>query len=221
MQLRRIVARERAQRRPGPQSRRHGERMGSFAKIGSHRAQRRPGPQSRRHPRTRHNARRRMSIPRSTKAGTAVPATLVQLVAGSFLAATRAPLNEGRDRSPGDTAVMLATARTGVGSLVHAQRRPGPQSRRHPPRWHRRAIAMQVGPSLNEGRDRSPGDTWTAEVCGADRPSYCAQRRPGPQSRRHESELGRDMHRLKPRSTKAGTAVPGEHPSGVLTSSAG
>ena len=113
-----------AQRRPGPKSRRHMPVL-PLCRCSVH-AQRRPGPKSRRHARSRRGQGSERSR-RSTKAGTEVPATPQQNLdrpggvnlrstkAGTEVPATRyAPskarccrctaLNEGRDRSPGDTA---------------------------------------------------------------------------------------------------------------------
>ena len=80
---------------------------------------------------------------RSTKAGTVVPATPFYQSTSVLFSRS---LNEGRDRSPGDTI---------SGTL----------------------LAVWCS-SLNEGRDRSPGDTVPTAVL----PTFAlfAQRRPGP-----------------------------------------
>ena len=119
-------------------------------------AQRRPGPESRQH---RGTLDRRFS--RST------------------------PLNEGRDRNPGNTVVSglrvhgdMRSTKAGTGipatprdagqevfTVYAAQRRPGPESRQH----RRLRVACPWRHALNEGRDRNPGNTagrWTGGFHG-------------------------------------------------------
>ena len=88
---------------------------------------------------------------RSTKAGIVVPAT--RPPPESSVHAATAPLNEGRDCSPGDTWMMASPLRYQLDSLNEGRDcSPGdtPPCRRF--LWPR-------GGTLNEGRDCSPGDT--------------------------------------------------------------
>ena len=112
--------------------------------------------------------------PRSTKAGTVVPATPTD---GQVPAADGSgALNEGRDRSPGDTRGAKTARRHGggarstkAGTVVPATPEQGSP------------LAYGGPDPLNEGRDRSPGDTRIAPHNGI---------------------------RVRHRSTKAGTVVP-------------
>ena len=85
---------------------------------------------------------------RSTKAGTRIPATQQAL---RRIPVAESALNEGRDQNPGDTRA-------------------------------RRVPRLRCIP-LNEGRDQNPGDTF--DTGGEGDGGTCAQRRPGPESRRH------------------------------------
>ena len=93
---------------------------------------------------------------RSTKAGTVVPATHRRMAVQRSPSSSRPPLNEGRDRSPGDTrapaALVAQTVRghrsTKAGTVVPAT-----------PCTKRCSVARLRKMALNEGRDRSPGDT--------------------------------------------------------------
>ena len=64
-------------------------------------------------------------------------------------------LNEGRDLNPGDT----HTPPESTGRVESAQRRPGPESRRHASSSRLPGLSDST---LNEGRDLNPGDTSTA-----------------------------------------------------------
>ena len=159
----------------------------------SPRAQRRPGSRPRRHPQ-----RPAGNVPleiRSTKAGIETPATQpVQLLS----ATDPAPLNEGRDRDPGDTTENAAcpgcscalnegrdrdpgdtspVARSSL-PLSHAQRRPGSR-----PRRHTRERAYELSGHMG------------------------AQRRPGSRPRRHAGVQHGFTH-ARNRSTKAGIETP-------------
>ena len=185
-----------AQRRPGPQPRRHTDSCwpttcsGPSLNEGRGRS---PGDTFR--PRIQ----RAVTFNRSTKAGAAAPATPVRFrpcaghalerstKAGAAAPATRwwrAPrctrvgaLNEGRGRSPGDTCGPRASRPARCPLNEGRGRSPGDTCRA--------AASGERRSPLNEGRGRSPGDT----VSGLKRFSvrYIAQRRPGPQPRRHPS----------------------------------
>ena len=186
-------------------------------RAGAHGAQRRPGPEPRQHAfRARPRPR---AAARSTKAGTGAPATPMWSGPSS---PTRDPLNEGRDRSPGNTLKTGASHR----SLSAAQRRPGPEPRQHasvagvrvrhearstkagtgaPATRRARRPGLSRAGALNEGRDRSPGNTISARLRVGGRGA--AQRRPGPEPRQHRRSR-RDYDRCPVRSTKAGTGAP-------------
>ena len=237
-----------AQRRPGPKSRRH-----RCAPVGwwslTQRAQRRPGPKSR-----RHRGKWRRSTRRSPGAQRR-PGPKSRRHTGRRLRTRElfmAALNEGRDRNPGDTRMKYdqrwlniqhaqrrpgpksrrhtIVRRDGSGETFHAQRRPGPKSRRH--RRSPRVPLLPCG-SLNEGRDRNPGDTINPYLLSSQ--IWDAQRRPGPKSRRHNVGTVTDdqgvhaqrrpgpksrRHGVRScgscsgcrRSTKAGTEIPATPP---------
>ena len=202
---------------------------------------RRPGPQPRRHlpPRVRW-----AHCIRSTKAGASTPATLEAVTlehdaevgrstkAGASTPATRrtprrcarrtSALNEGRGLNPA-THIDLAHENT----ASPAQRRPGPQPRRHV------AVGVQPGRHLLARSTKAGASTpatrgWTSargtaaaplNEAGASTPATpiehgvdphvnaLAQRRPGPQPRRTLDEhlqLEDEHHR----STKAGASTP-------------
>ena len=144
-----------AQRRPGPQPRRHcvdGDLDPGKPRCA---AQRRPGPQPRRHGNLHLGTPGHLPyiIRRSTKAGASTPATHWP-TRTQLRSQGRASLNEGRGLNPGDT---------GGGSHVSsadascsAQRRPGPQPRRHSARC---LVRLESRGPLNEGRGLNPGDT--------------------------------------------------------------
>ena len=141
-------------------------------------------------------ATKAMQLARSTKAGTGVPATAWRFASARSCSWT---LNEGRDRSPGDSR---------VGNQRHpsqikvAQRRPGPESRRQALDAARDHVPVLA---LNEGRDRSPGD----RLCEARR-----HRPIGDRSTKAGTGVPATAHPNSPntgeefRSTKAGTGVP-------------
>ena len=141
----------------------------------------------------------RAIVVRSTKAGAAAPATLA--CTSRLRQTDGTSLNEGRGRSPGDT----MEAESAIPSDATAQRRPGPQPRRH----SRRPPSRPGRPwdTLNEGRGRSPGDTSAARNSHPSSLST-AQRRPGPQPRRHPLEEPEAPAHVVERSTKAGAAAP-------------
>ena len=114
---------------------------------------------------------REAGVQRSTKAGIETPATRERF---SAICPSGRPLNEGRDRDPGDTRPLAE----GTGAPKHAQRRPGSRPRRHLTR--RRSSS-----TLNEGRDRDPGDTLHGDGVRSRRHPQIAQRRPGSRPRRH------------------------------------
>ena len=196
-----------AQRRPGPQPRRHSSwplpRASGVALV----AQRRPGPQPRRHSDARQPRIALQALDRSTKAGASTPATLELAVFGCVAdlkcRSTKAGASTPATRAL--MAVLVATTRP-----TPAQRRPGPQPRRHPdldirypvrldPRRSTKAGASTPATradgrscwpgssthTLNEGRGLNPGDTSRYGAQRAATTSALAQRRPGPQPRRH------------------------------------
>ena len=204
-----------AQRRPGPEPRQH--RVQAWYSDLLRLAQRRPGPEPRQHLQVEPGGRH--VVARSTKAGTGAPATPARAAGRDTI---RGPLNEGRDRSPGNT----ARARRRGSRTSGAQRRPGPEPRQHlhvePRGGHGVARSTKAGTgapatraalqsghdervALNEGRDRSPGNTsgW----CGCMMYVCIAQRRPGPEPRQHPVG-GQGQRRSGSRSTKAGTGAP-------------
>ena len=116
---------------------------------------------------------------RSTKAGTVVPATELDISATAVLADRRStkagtvvpatgrsatrhhlprsgPLNEGRDRSPGDRPSPTRVRPAPVATALNEgrDRSPGDSART--------TCRTTPGSSLNEGRDRSPGDRRSA-----------------------------------------------------------
>ncbi len=256
-----------AQRRPGPEPRRHASLAHGVGHTDG--AQRRPGPEPRRHNRPSLTSAALAS--RSTKAGAGTPATHPVCVrlpardqfrstkAGAGTPATRArrdgrgrgagPLNEGRGRNPGDTcrklsglfAPRLRSTKAGAGTpATHgggqssfaigkcAQRRPGPEPRRHDrTRADRRArpVALNEGRGrnpgdtsrsrctdgrcrhpLNEGRGRNPGDTVASRYHGrrdADRSTKAGAGTPATPG--HQADLA---DRVGLRSTKAGAGTP-------------
>ena len=103
-------------------------------------------------------------------------------------------LNEGRDLNPGDT----LTRDCALG-------RPNPLNEGrdlNPGDTPRSSSRSRTADPLNEGRDLNPGDTcWNGQTILA---ATNAQRRPGPESRRH-FPLPAPMHTPCHRSTKAGT----------------
>ena len=168
---------------------------------------------------------------RSTKAGTVIPATRRTAGAGTAVSHDRPPLNEGRDRNPGDTnasfgkrdAAELADRSTKAGTVIPAtllrasrrtrkmwralnegrDRNPGNTSRSgHHNRAHRT--------TLNEGRDRNPGDT-ISELAPArglavhDRSTKAGTVIPATPQPGHSSTT---RIRRQVRSTKAGTVIP-------------
>ena len=156
-------------------------------------AQRRPGPQPRRHP--GNDLRYGTLLLRSTKAGASTPATPI---CRSPASATRLALNEGRGLNPGDTAP--SGHRCSQTTSLNEGRGLNPGDTRRSP-----ACRSRTAP-LNEGRGLNPGDTVSA-MQAVSCPVTSAQRRPGPQPRRHLSwDLVFGEHR--PRSTKAGASTP-------------
>ena len=161
-----------AQRRPGPQSRRH--RILACAGHGRHAGplnegrDRNPGDT-----RVACHGKPTGTIERSTKAGTVIPATLRHLPK---------PVSEGGARS------------TKAGTVIPATPRKSGQASRC--RWC----------TLNEGRDRNPGDTTTRPP---DHTTPMARSTKAgtviPATRRCVG-VGGDDH--LPRSTKAGTVIP-------------
>ena len=136
-----------AQRRPGPQPRRHHGRSrtdaGCSRPLNEGRG-RSPGD-------TRFIlARTTGHVPSLNEGRGRSPGDTPRSSAARSRSST--PLNEGRGRSPGDTCRSGSCTRP----PRPAQRRPGPQPRRHPPAPSRR---RRESSSLNEGRGRSPGDT--------------------------------------------------------------
>jgi len=230
-----------AQRRPGPEPRRH-----EPDRRGVHHmpplAQRRPGPEPRRHGHVVDG--RAAPEDRSTKAGARTPATHAR---GHQSERAAMALNEGRGPNPGDTEER-AHLEEGGG---HAQRRPGPEPRRHTfsptaiapphsaqrrpgpePRRHlgNQQPRVRSVTSLNEGRGPNPGDTLPSRPRGSASPRALnegrgpnpgdtvprpppdehvvhAQRRPGPEPRRH-GQGARPPHGHDARSTKAGARTP-------------
>ena len=80
------------------------------------------------------------------------------------------PLNEGRGLNPGDTAGGAGRS----GNTSTAQRRPGPEPRRHEGMlWNENA----AGVSLNEGRGLNPGDT--GGNLGAEKPNILRSTKAG------------------------------------------
>ena len=236
-------------------------------------AQRRPGPQPRRHDRHRHDTVGG-SLDRSTKAGASTPATQVRALvnpdaedhrstkAGASTPATRhktlvifdgidaqrrpGPQPRRHACGPGVVAAILQHRSTKAGAstpatpveevggglvVVARSTKAGASTPATPgaSRWRRSGST-----SLNEGRGLNPGDTIA--VGDVFCPMFVAQRRPGPQPRRHSTSLrsgrststplneGRglnpgDTDRIHPvgelaqeRSTKAGASTPATPP---------
>ncbi len=163
----------------------------------------------------------RAHLGRSTKAGAGTPATPGDKATRP--ARTGSTLNEGRGRNPGDTQAPLAVGRSRCPLNEGRGRNPGDTSR-----W--RAWLRCRRPSLNEGRGRNPGDTGLLDAeeapdrarstkAGAGTPATPAepwasspaptraQRRPGPEPRRHEPHVAVADAQLV-RSTKAGAGTP-------------
>ena len=91
---------------------------------------------------------------RSTKAGTEAPATHPGRVQGLDVV--------GRRSTKAGTEAPATHHALGVGTSTHsAQQRPGPKPRQHATRRTR----ATRWPSLNKGRDRSPGNTCSASAC--------------------------------------------------------
>ena len=210
----------------GPFSRGHGGPF-SCCRYQSERpsvaaAQRRPGREPRRHPRAagrRRSRRDPLNEGRGANPGDTArrlgrtPAESGSLNEGrganpgdtanaSEHHRSRSPtLNEGRGANPGDTSLTPLTSDCDP----TAQRRPGREPRRHPPRPAGRFAAAvrstKAGArtpatrgcaptgrsrrrSLNEGRGANPGDTRV--MPDADGRAITAQRRPGREPRRHQ-----------------------------------
>ena len=166
---------------------------------------------------------------RSTKAGTGVPATRASV----GLSRTRTcSLNEGRNRGPGNTgrrplgAAPLPSrstkAGTGVPATPHEQGQCGLARLRStkagtgvPATPGGSSACRRPLPSLNEGRNRGPGNTEARKL-----PFWVladAQRRPEPGSRQHGTSSLSPLVGLE-RSTKAGTGVPATLVHGVASS---
>ena len=96
--------------------------------------------------------------------------------AGTWMRQITSSLNEGRDLNPGDTCRSLNHIVFRQASLNEG-RDLNPGDTRGYNRVNR------TPSTLNEGRDLNPGDTCIAS-CSLDRTTR-AQRRPGPESRRH------------------------------------
>ena len=187
-------------------------------------AQRRPGPQPRRH------SARRLDRGigasgcwiRSTKAGASTPATR----AGR---SPREPIGPHGTRS--DARSTKAGASTPATpprwppahlrrtSATSAQRRPGPQPRRHHGRQQSATRCMTVYRSTKAGA--STPATRLLEIVSSGRPrdaapAAAAQRRPGPQPRRHSRwRCATAWLRQVGRSTKAGASTPATLSSGA------
>ncbi len=112
-----------AQRSPGPKSRRTGRHEGAERTTGPKRSTKSGTEIPENRPGTRQERGRRLG--RSTKSGTEIPENpgegRRQPVGSS------GPLNEVRDRNPGEPD---AWARKFLYDIIHAQRSPGPKSRR-------------------------------------------------------------------------------------------
>ena len=133
------------------------------------------------------------------------------------------PLNEGRDRSPGDTGPYLpvhhvvAVRSTKAGTVVPATPVPSVTSL---PDVVRLADGRRQRP-LNEGRDRSPGDTTgeiVEDVVGQWAPAIVRSTKAGtvvPATRPGQRRIRPHPH--APRSTKAGTVVPATQHRGAQT----
>ncbi len=109
------------------------------------------------------------------------------------------PLNEGRGRNPGDTCRRPKvgpsggerSTKAGAGTPATRARKDG----------RGRGAAP-----LNEGRGRNPGDTWGTTLLRS--MLLAAQRRPGPEPRRHLRPVEDELHVARGRSTKAGAGTP-------------
>ena len=141
-------------------------------------AQRRPGPQPRRHSRRASRRRRVKIVGRSTKAGASTPATLADVVPSPSWNSARGASFVDRHRRAEDR---------------DAQRRPGPQPRRHP-RIERHAQRRRHPDARHEDaleRSTKAGASTPAtlseraSIVGLSDDRLSAQRRPGPQPRRH------------------------------------
>ena len=151
---------------------------------------------------------------RSTKAGASTPATPPGSI--RLRCQTQRPaLNEGRGLNPGDTPGMTSRNRSGPkcrstkagastpATLGHSVRDAPPAPPLNEGRglnpgdtWGRSATRSRSLHALNEGRGLNPGDTnppptWSAVVSL----SAIAQRRPGPQPRRHIKRTGSHPNR--------------------------
>ena len=160
-----------AQRRPGREPRRHWS--SATPSTPSRAAQRRPGREPRRHRSSRRSTR--CSTPPLNEGRGVNPGDTPSLEPRSRpdadtlnegrgvnpgdtsgrcrIRASRTALNEGRGVNPGDTPVDVESQPC---RSSPAQRRPGREPRRHPPR--REGSPSRVRP-LNEGRGVNPGDT--------------------------------------------------------------
>ena len=208
-------SRSSAQRRPGPQPRRHMPSKATRRSIST--AQRRPGPQPRRHMPSK--ATRRSISTAQRRPG---PQPRRHLPFWRVFQSPLLPLNEGRGLNPGDTAgvgeradLVVRSTKAGASTPAtpywvpidrivdnDAQRRPGPQPRRHP--------AVAVTPTYPKSAQRRPGPQPRRHMAPPSATWRCmtyAQRRPGPQPRRHEEVVVALQHRHV-RSTKAGASTP-------------
>ena len=157
-------------------------------------AQRRPGPEPQRHPGSWPGRGRRRA--RSTKAGAGAPATPGEL---ARTRPTACSLNEGRGRSPSDT----ADGSLGFRDRRTAQRRPGPEPQRHPSCWDIPSIRPIRSTKAGAGAPATPPVPSHYR-----KHRYRAQRRPGPEPQRHHALALLKTHAVVARSTKAGAGAP-------------
>ena len=138
-------------------------------------------------------------------------------------------LNEGRDRSPGDTAERSCRATTTIARPLNEGRDRSPGDTPSAARQNRSTKAGTVVPAtpcgidstefarsrpLNEGRDRSPGDTGLRAAVR----TLIAETRSTKAGTVVPATRGRCRCRRSPdaaRSTKAGTVVPATHCTGL------
>ena len=137
-----------AQQRPGPKPRQHpdGPIYSEPGKV----AQQRPGPKPRQH--QSNNNQWQVELERSTKAGTEAPAT--QAGALPDCASPRRSTKAGTE-APATRPASIDAAPVGRRSTKAGTEAPATLLDLPPVRWY--------APSLNKGRDRSPGNTpWAA-----------------------------------------------------------
>ena len=182
-----------AQQRPGPKPRQHTNRPPSWNAS--------PSPLNKGRDRSPGNtrvpvARRGPHETRSTKAGTEAPATHPQIQGA------RIPPGARSTKAGTEAPATPEVARPQVFDEVRSTK-AGTEAPATPPTARERHLPGNT--SLNKGRDRSPGNTWSMRSC-ATRPGV-AQQRPGPKPRQHGYRRSCSNGSWS-RSTKAGTEAP-------------